>query len=97
MVPGFWAPTHATWGVENRTTALRVIPGSPKSQRVEFRLGSADANPYIALAAAIASGLYGIENALLLDDMVEGNAYAVTHHASKRFPRTLVSASGSIV
>ena len=93
MVPGFWAPTHATWGVENRTTALRVIPGSPKSQRVEFRLGSADANPYIALAAAIASGLYGIENALLLDDMVEGNAYAVTHHASKRFPRTLVSAS----
>ena len=56
LVPGFWAPTDATWGVENRTTALRVIPGSPNSQRVEYRLGSADANPYIALAAAIGAG-----------------------------------------
>jgi glutamine synthetase len=54
LVPGFWAPTDATWGVENRTTALRVISGSEKSQRVEYRLGSADANPYIALAAALA-------------------------------------------
>lgn len=89
LVPGFWAPTHATWGVENRTTALRVIPGSPKSQRVEFRLGSADANPYIALAAAIASGLHGIEHGLALGPHVEGNAYAIAHDESRRFPRTL--------
>jgi glutamine synthetase len=93
LVPGFWAPTHATWGVENRTTALRVIPGSPKSQRVEMRLGSADANPYIALAVAIASGLYGIEQGLVLDDKVEGNAYAQTHPESRRFPRTLHDAA----
>ncbi|MFT7688493.1 MAG: glutamine synthetase, partial [Candidatus Azotimanducaceae bacterium] len=46
LVKGAWAPTAATWGIENRTTALRVIPGSDKSQRVEFRIGSADANPY---------------------------------------------------
>src|SRR3546814_18321681 len=50
LVPGFWAPTNATWGVENRTTALRVIPGSPKSQRVEYRIAAADANPYLAMA-----------------------------------------------
>lgn len=93
LVPGFWAPTHATWGVENRTTALRVIPGSAKSQRVEMRLGSADANPYIALAAAIASGLYGIERALPLDGFVSGNAYAQTHPEASRFPRTLYHAS----
>ena len=37
LVPGFWAPTDATWGVENRPTSLRVIPGSAKSQRVEYR------------------------------------------------------------
>ena len=42
--------------------ALRVIPGSPKSQRVEYRIAAADINPYIALAAAIGSGLWGIEN-----------------------------------
>jgi glutamine synthetase len=65
LIPGFWAPTDATWGVENRTTALRVIPGSPKSQRVEYRIAAADANPYImALAAAMGSGLWGIENKL---------------------------------
>ena len=62
LVPGFWAPTDATWGVENRTTALRVIPGGPKSQRVEYRIAAADTNPYIALAAALGSGLWGIEN-----------------------------------
>ena len=51
----------SAWGVENRTTALRVIPGR-KSQRVEYRVAAADINPYIALAAAIGTGLWGIEN-----------------------------------
>ena len=64
LIPGFWAPTDAAWGVENRTTALRVIPGSQKSQRVEYRVAAADINPYIALAAAIGSGLWGIENGI---------------------------------
>lgn len=93
LVPGFWAPTHATWGVENRTTALRVIPGSPSSQRVEFRLGSADANPYIALAGALAAGLYGIEHRLEPTPKVEGNAYAMEHPETLRFPRTLFDAA----
>lgn len=79
MVPGYWAPTDATWGCENRTTALRLIPGSDKSQRTEFRLGSADANPYIALAAALGSGLYGIEHELEPTPMVTGNAYEQSH------------------
>ena len=55
LVKGAWAPTASTWGVENRTAALRVIPGSARSQRVEFRVGSADANPYL-VAAAITGG-----------------------------------------
>ena len=79
LIPGFWAPTDATWGVENRTTALRVIHGSDKSQRIEYRLGSADANPYLALAAAIGSGLYGIEHELEATSEVTGNAYEQTH------------------
>ena len=48
--------------MENRTCALRVIRGGPKSQRVEYRIAAADINPYIALAAAIGSGLWGIEH-----------------------------------
>ena len=89
MVPGFWAPTDATWGVENRTAALRVIEGSAKSQRVEMRLASADANPYLALAAAIGSGLKGIEEGLELGDAVQGNAYEQKHPQEQRLPATL--------
>ncbi|GHC17241.1 glutamine synthetase family protein [Aidingimonas halophila] len=93
LIPGFWAPTDATWGVENRTTALRVIPGSDKSQRVEYRLGSADANPYLALSAAIAAGLCGIEQRLEPDAQVKGNAYELDHPEHQALPRTLWDAA----
>ena len=75
MVRGAWSPTMATWGVENRTTALRVIGGSPQSTRVEYRFAAADMNPYIAMAASIASGLYGIEHELPLPPETKGNGY----------------------
>jgi len=96
MVPGFWAPTHATLGCENRTTALRIIPGSAKSQRVEFRLGSADANPYIVLAAALGSGLLGIERQLEPVEVVQGNAYAREHDASLELPTSLEQAAEAL-
>ncbi len=77
LVKGYWAPTASTWGVENRTAALRVVPGTAKSQRVEFRVGSADANPYLVAAANLASGLLGIDRQLELPEAVTGNAYEV--------------------
>lgn len=91
LVKGFWAPTAATWGVENRTTALRVIPGSEKSQRVEFRVGSADANPYLAAAAVVGAGLLGIERKLKLGKPVTGSAYEVQDGLSEevQFPTNL--------
>jgi glutamine synthetase len=89
LIPGFWAPTDASWGVENRTTALRVIPGSDKSQRVEYRLGSADANPYLALAAALGAGLYGIEQQWDPEPEIKGNAYDQQHPEHLALPRTL--------
>ncbi|WP_250458779.1 glutamine synthetase family protein [Microbulbifer litoralis] len=89
LVPGFWAPTDATWGVENRTAALRVIPGSDKSQRTEYRLGAADANPYLALAAALGSGLYGVLQQWEPGEPVDGNAYALEHPRELALPRTL--------
>lgn len=93
LIPGFWAPTDATWGVDNRTTALRVISGSDKSQRVEHRLGSADANPYLALAAALGAGLYGIEKGLQPEPQVKGNAYDQQHSEALALPKTLWEAS----
>lgn len=93
LIPGFWAPTDATWGVENRTCALRVIPGSEKSQRVEYRIAAADANPYIILSAALASGLWGIENKAELVEPIQGNAYDQTFPAEMALPRTLWEAA----
>jgi glutamine synthetase len=93
LIPGFWAPTEASWGIENRTCALRVIPGSASSQRVEYRIAAADINPYVALAAAIGSGLYGIENKIEPDAPVEGNAYAQKFPKKRALPRTLTEAA----
>ncbi len=93
LIPGYWAPTDATWGIENRTTAIRVIPGDDKSQRIEYRLGSADANPYLALAGAIGSGLYGIEHHILPEPEVKGNSYTQTHNKELALPRTLWDAA----
>jgi glutamine synthetase len=96
LIPGFWAPTDATWGVENRTCALRAIPGSAKSQRVEYRIAAADINPYVALAAAIGSGLWGIEHRIEPDKPIAGNAYAQTIPKKRQLPRTLWEAAQNL-
>jgi glutamine synthetase len=94
LIPGFWAPTSATWGIENRTTALRVIGvASPKSTRVEYRVAAADANPYLALAAALGSGLWGIEHGLAPGEPISGNAYDRKHPEKLALPRTLGDAA----
>ena len=93
MIPGFWAPTESTWGVENRTCALRAIPGSAKSQRVEYRVAAADANPYLGLAAALGSGLWGIENKTEPTAPVVGSAYEKTYPRRLELPRTLWEAA----
>lgn len=63
-VPGAWAPVNATWAVDNRTCAVRAIPGGEKSTRIELRLTGADINPYLSMAASLAAGLEGIEQNL---------------------------------
>ncbi|WP_028002923.1 MULTISPECIES: glutamine synthetase family protein [Sinorhizobium] len=71
---GTFAPTRLAWSVDNRTTAYRVL-GQGKSLRFECRVPGADANPYLAFAALIASGLQGIEEELVLQDAFAGDAY----------------------
>jgi len=93
LIPGFWAPTEASWGIDNRTCALRAIPGGPSSQRVEFRVAAADANPYVVLAAALASGVWGIENRIDPHEPIVGNAYDQTFPEELQFPRSLWGAA----
>ncbi len=91
-VPGLWAPDSVSWGLDNRTTSLRVIRGpGATATRVEYRLTGGDINPHLALAATIAAGLYGVTKELSLQDPIEGSAY---HHRDKvlPLPRSLESA-----
>ncbi len=94
-VPGMWAPTNATWGFENRTASLRVIrSASGKGTRVENRLVGSDVNPYLAGAATLAAGLWGIEQGLELGAPVVGNAYATDAEATgSALPRSLAQAA----
>jgi glutamine synthetase len=73
--PYTFCPTNVSWGVDNRTAALRVIEGKSHQVRIEKRDGAADANPYYLLATEIAAGLDGIEQRLEPSPPVEGNAY----------------------
>ena len=71
---GSFAPTKAGWSLDNRTAGFRVITGGAGT-RVECRIPGADCNPYLAYAAIIAAGLYGIDNELELAPPYEGNVY----------------------
>ncbi len=92
LVEGAWAPTTLTWGIDNRTMALRVLPGSANSCRLETRVIGADVNPYLAMAASLASGLYGINNKLqLTQPATQGNGY--TDFSNGVLPKTLDEAT----
>jgi glutamine synthetase len=95
LVKGAWAPTAATWGVENRTAGIRVIPGGARSQRIECRVGGADGNPYLVAAAVLAAAARGIEEKLEPTAAVSGNAYDIQDALPEelQFPSTLRGAA----
>ncbi|MDJ0345640.1 glutamine synthetase family protein [Streptomyces sp. H10-C2] len=72
-----FAPTRFVWGRDNRTCAVRVVGHGPRLH-LEVRLPGADANPYLALAAAVAAARHGIEHDLNPPPPVVGNAYQET-------------------
>jgi glutamine synthetase len=93
-VPGVWAPLNASWGIENRTCAIRAIPGGAQSSRLEHRQPAADINPYIAIAATVAAGLWGIENRVQPPPPAQGDASVAGNLES--LPRTLREATETL-
>jgi glutamine synthetase len=89
---GSWAPTTLAWGHDNRTCGFRVV-GHGASRRVETRIPGGDVNPYLAFAAIIAAGLYGIEQDLEPPPALEGNAY---ESDAERFPHALRDAIATL-
>jgi glutamine synthetase len=89
FVEGSFAPTAVAWGLDNRTCALRVV-GQGHSMRMECRAPGGDVNQYLAVAALVAGGLYGIDNGLELPEACAGNAYT---SGAQRLPTTLTEAA----
>jgi glutamine synthetase len=89
---GSWAPTTLAWGHDNRTCGFRIV-GHDSALRAETRIPGGDVNPYLAFAAVLAAGVYGIENELELPPALEGNAY---ESDAERFPHSLREAIGAL-
>ena len=89
---GSWAPTTLAWGHDNRTCGFRIV-GHGQALRTETRIPGGDVNPYLAFAALLAAGLYGIENELELPPALEGNAY---ESDAERFPHSLREAIAAL-
>lgn len=86
FAPGSWAPVHIVWGRDNRTCAFRIVGRGP-SLRIESRLPGGDANAYLAYAAIIGAGLYGIEHGMEPPAEHVGNGYEAV--GAPRVPRAL--------
>ncbi|MFW6094460.1 MAG: glutamine synthetase family protein [Pseudomonadota bacterium] len=94
LTPGAFAPIAATWGIENRTCALRVIPGKPGAQRIELRTPGSDSNPYLVAACLLAATLWGIEQRAEPAAPVAGSCYerADSIPPDQHFPATFTEA-----
>jgi glutamine synthetase len=95
LVPGWFAPVNASWGVENRSCAVRAIvrKDHPELCRLECRRPGADANPYLAVAAVAASAADGIKRKLTPPAAIEGDAYS--RGELPELPGSLESAIGA--
>ncbi len=89
-VDASWAPTRLAWSYDNRTAGFRVVGDGP-GMRIECRIPGADCNPYLAFAAALASGLDGISNRTEPPEAFVGDVYSAKNLA--RVPGTLAEAA----
>jgi glutamine synthetase len=93
LTPYSWAATTVTWSVDNRSAGLRAICDSDGISRVEHRQAGADANPYLAAAAALAAGLDGVQRACEPPPPIDGDVYALSNGAAPALPATLAEAT----
>ncbi|MBX2883521.1 MAG: glutamine synthetase family protein [Granulosicoccus sp.] len=91
---GSFAPTRAVWSIDNRTAGFRVVAPQSNNVRIECRIGGADLNPYLAMAAQLAAGIAGIEQGLSLAEAFRGDAYAASEEP--QIPKSLRDATTAL-
>ena len=77
ILPDSLAPTHANWGLDNRTTFVRVPPEGGDACRVEIRIGDGAANPHLVTAASLFAGIDGIKRELDPGEPLAGDTYTL--------------------
>jgi len=108
LVENYWAPVTVSWGIESRVSAIRVIGPpqcDPKGTRLEMRVGGADINPHLAIAACLAMGLYGIKNKLSMPvgpttveaDVEQGNGSGKVQVKAERLPKSLKDSANAML
>ena len=94
FISGTFAPTKAIWSLDNRTAGYRICGADSEAVRIECRVGGADLNPYLAMAALLAAGIHGIENQRELEPEFVGDAYG--GKGVREIPATLRAAVGAL-
>ena len=79
FVKEWYVPLAKTWGLNNRTVAVRIPTGNPNAMRLEHRVAGADANPYLLTASVLAGMLHGMQKKIVPPAMITGNAYEQNH------------------
>ncbi|NOX30209.1 MAG: glutamine synthetase [Actinobacteria bacterium] len=98
VVPFKAVPTHATWDIDNKSSAIRVLNGSASSARMEHRVGAGDLNPYFAAAIVLAGGIAGLEHELEPPPKFEFMAWGLpdTADSPARLPASVVAAAEAL-
>jgi glutamine synthetase len=89
-------PTTVTWGLHNKTTAIRAITGHPAYSRIEYRLPGSDSNVYLVAAAVVGAGIYGVENGVEPSEPFRGMAWANPPGAAEMIPTTITLAAAAL-
>lgn len=90
-------PLNVTWGENNKTTAIRTVTRTPKVTRLEHRVPSGDANPYLAIAAVLAGGIRGLEDQLDPPPEFHGMAWGAPRSADvEPLPDTITRAAEAL-
>jgi glutamine synthetase len=90
------APTVVSWAEDNKSTAIRVLSRAPKAARIEHRVASGDANPYLVLAAILAGGLAGIENGIEPPPPLEVAGWGLPPEGWPHLPRSITKAADAL-
>jgi glutamine synthetase len=89
-------PTTVTWGVSNKSCAVRAVLAGPKASRLEYRLPAADANVYCALASFLAGGLSGLDRELQAPPSFDRMAWMLPDGVAERVPSDLYEATTAL-